>query len=57
MIGAILSSVVLGASAAPAGSTLERLADDVATRVLAAGLTGPVGVAIETREKITAAAL
>jgi hypothetical protein len=57
VIAAILSSVLLGASAAPAGSALERLADDVATRVLAAGLTGPIGVAIETKEPVFTRAL
>ncbi len=57
MIGALFSCLVLGTSPAPAGSTLERLADEVAARVLSAGLTGPIGVAIESKEPVLSRAL
>lgn len=48
MIG--LLSLALAAMPSGGGSVLERLSDDVLQKVTAAGLEGPIGVAVEAKE-------
>ncbi|MBE2248068.1 MAG: VCBS repeat-containing protein [Myxococcus sp.] len=55
MTGGVLALVL--SAAASSGSTLEQLADGVATRVLGAGLMGPVGLVVEANAPVLARAV